>query len=208
MAAKKTGKKSVNSYEGKTLEQSLFDILESVYEKNKDIIFAALTIKDKSDNVLYKESNRSKSKICYIERDSTKREIFNSEVSRIILVKHRSALETDSVHIVSVDTVIKVTKNKNEKYAAVTIIVDGYPTLEEAIRSIVGNGMNRKFELLISNRPICTNSETYTTTHVRYEFTVTDSDAFLKTLNPELLATRLTWAPRYHDDTVIFRMAF
>ena len=190
------------SFVGKTLEESLLDLITSVdkeYCKPIDATYVvpiAITISDKSGHVLYKETASTKRKIGDI-KDRTDTKKFISTVESIF-IKHRCTIETKSVKITSVSApqVLKI-RNKDEKYVKVEIVIDGYPTLREAVEVAYKQNCS-KIKLFVVN------TVTHKTTLFVIDTSIGDVDAFYALFNSELGDKKLTWAPKYSSDCCEF----
>lgn len=184
------------SYVGKTLQESLFSLIIAVDKEYckpidaKCVVPIAISISDGNDEVLYKETATTKKKIADI-REITDASKFNSNVESIFL-KHRCTIELSAVKITSVSTKVFKIRNRDEKYVKLEIVIDGYPTLKEAVKNAYIKSCG-KIKLFITN----------TVTHKKTLFVIDtsagDYDAYMALFDSELGNKKLTWAPKYSE---------
>ena len=194
MAAKK---KAIDlaSYINKTLKDTIYDLCVNLHKENADADIC-LSIYDIDSNVLYHETSSIVRKTCSADNLKDGKNKFYS-IMESIMLKRRVNLEVDKLTVSEVNVKLCKVRNKEEKYIKLDIIVDGNPTLREAIEYMIEHNLaNANINVFdtknntVSTIVICLN--------------VSDKNHILNMLNAEMLDKNLSRYPIYKEDSCAF----
>lgn len=192
-----TKKKAIDltSYINKTLKDTIYDLCVNLHKEhaNTDI---CLSIYDIDDHILYHETASIVRKTCSADNLKDGKNKFYSTMEDIML-RRRVNLEVDRLIVSEVRTKICKVRNKDEKYIRLDIVVDGNPTLEEALEYIIDHKLYTA-EIVVND----INNATMST--ITINFNISDKSHLINILNKDMLNKKLSRYPEYKEDLCVF----
>lgn len=198
----KTAKKTldITSYINKTLKDTVYSLCTAVNETycvdaDKDAEIC-LTISDIDNNVLYKETSSVVKKVCSKDNLKQTKSAFYKRMDDILL-KRRINIEIDKLIVSEIKVQVCKVRFKEEKYVKVEIIVDGNPTLAEALEYMIDHNLTT-CEVVIND----TKSK-----HMSvfiFTMNISDREHINRIFSEEILNTNLSKYPTYTENNCKF----